>query len=331
MRGKNLGKFLRAVDLLAKAEGVTIDELSEELKINRRSVYRLLEFIQEFGFPIYEDKIRLEKKKRWKLEATYLKKLPNMKLPDINLSLPEIISLYFLKGEERLYKGTEIGKHINSAFNKIGVFAPNGLADKIDKIKTLFIPFSKFAKDYSGKEKIIESLTEAMLQKKTCHVKYHSFSDNKIKEFKIDPLNFFERKGGLYIFARITRFGDIRMLAVERIQAIELTNDSFVYPDDFDPEAALSSAFDIIYDDPIEAKIWFSAAQARYIKERQWAKEQKIKEQKDGSIILEMKTSGFWDVKKWVLSFGAEAKVLKPEKLKKTVIEEMKAGLAIYS
>ncbi|MBI3755524.1 MAG: WYL domain-containing protein, partial [Deltaproteobacteria bacterium] len=71
--------------------------------------------------------------------------------------------------------------------------------------------------------------------------------------------------------------------------------------------------------------------QARYIKERQWAKEQKIKEQKDGSIILEIKTSGFWDVKKWVLSFGAEARVLKPEKLRKAVIEEMKAGLAGYS
>lgn len=56
-----------------------------------------------------------------------------------------------------------------------------------------------------------------------------------------------------------------------------------------------------------------------------------MKEQKDGSIILEMKTSGWWDVKKWVLSFGAEAKVLKPEKLRKEIIEEMKAGLAIYS
>ena len=271
-----------------------------------------------------------KRKNAGNLRLRNLKKLPNIKLPDINLSLPEIISLYFLKGEERLYKGTDIGKHINSAFNKIGVFAPNGLADKIDKIKTLFIPFSKFAKDYSGKEKIIESLTEAMLQKKTCHVKYHSFSDNKIKEFKIDPLNFFERKGGLYIFARITRFGDIRMLAVERIQAIELTNDSFVYPDDFDPEAALSSAFDIIYDDPIEAKIWFSAAQARYVKERQWAKEQKIKEQKDGSIILEMKTSGFWDVKKWALSFGAEAEVLEPKELREAIGNEIKKVMGVY-
>ena len=271
-----------------------------------------------------------KRKNAGNLRLRNLKKLPNIKLPDINLSLPEIISLYFLKGEERLYKGTEIGKHINSAFNKIGVFAPNGLADKIDKIKTLFIPFSKFAKDYSGKEKIIESLTEAMLQKKTCHVKYHSFSDNKIKEFKIDPLNFFERKGGLYIFARITRFGDIRMMAVERIQTMELTNDYFEYPDDFDPEEALSSAFDIIYDDPIEAKIWFSAAQARYVKERQWAKEQKIKEQKDGSIILEMKTSGFWDVKKWALSFGAEAEVLEPKELREAIGNEIKKVMGVY-
>ena len=271
-----------------------------------------------------------KRKNAGNLRLRNLKKLPNIKLPDINLSLPEIISLYFLKGEERLYKGTEIGKNIRSAFNKIGVFAPNGLADKIDKIKTLFIPFSKFAKDYSGKEKIIESLTEAMLQKKTCHVKYHSFSDNKIKEFKIDPLNFFERKGGLYIFARITRFGDIRMMAVERIQTMELTNDYFEYPDDFDPEEALSSAFDIIYDDPIEAKIWFSAAQARYVKERQWAKEQKIKEQKDGSIILEMKTSGFWDVKKWALSFGAEAEVLEPKELREAIGNEIKKVMGVY-
>ncbi|MEK6539358.1 MAG: hypothetical protein AABZ21_01805 [Deltaproteobacteria bacterium] len=31
------------------------------------------------------------------------------------------------------------------------------------------------------------------------------------------------------------------------------------------------------------------------------------------------------------MSFGAEAKVLKPDKLRKEIIEEMKAGLAIYS
>ncbi len=300
--------------------------MSEGLGIDKRSVYRLLNFIDyDLGFPILDYKDPLERQKRWKLEDTYLKKLPNIKLPDLNLTLSEIVSLYFLKGAEHLYKDTDIGKHIHSAFAKLGMFVPNGFADKIDKIKTLFIPLSKFAKNYSEKEKIIESLAEAMLQKKTCCVKYHSFSDDKIKEFKIDPLHFFENNGGLYVFVRATRFNQIRMLAVERIQTFESTDDCFEYPKNFTPEQMLNSAFDIVYDDPIHAKIWFSAEQARYIKERRWAKEQKIKEQKDGSIIFEMKTSGLWDVKKWVLSFGQEAKVLGPEKLKKAVTGEIEA------
>ena len=38
---------------------------------------------------------------------------------------------------------------------------------------------------------------------------------------------------------------------------------------------------------------------------------------KDGSIVLKMKTSGWYDVQKWILSFGAEARVLEPAQLKK--------------
>lgn len=38
-----------------------------------------------------------------------------------------------------------------------------------------------------------------------------------------------------------------------------------------------------------------------------------------------MNTSGWWDVKKWVLSFGAEAEVLEPAKLRRDVIDELKS------
>ena len=38
-----------------------------------------------------------------------------------------------------------------------------------------------------------------------------------------------------------------------------------------------------------------------------------------------MKTSVLWDVKKWILSYGAEAKVLEPEKLRKELAEEVAA------
>jgi predicted DNA-binding transcriptional regulator YafY len=55
MRGSNLRKFLKALDLLSKPEGVTIDELQKELEIDRRSVYRQIEFIESLDFPIYDD------------------------------------------------------------------------------------------------------------------------------------------------------------------------------------------------------------------------------------------------------------------------------------
>jgi len=88
----------------------------------------------------------------------------------------------------------------------------------------------------------------------------------------------------------------------------------------------LESAFDIVCGEPIDVKIWFPAGQSRYIKERKWSKTQKIEDQKDGSIILSMTTSGWWDVKRWVLSFGADAKVLEPEELRKEIVEELEAA-----
>jgi len=330
MRGKNLLKLLKTLDLLSKPQGTTIEEMAESLEVDRRSVYRIINLVEELGFPIYDEEIPLEKRKRWKLEESYLKKLPNMKLPQINLTLSEIISLYLLKGEEGLYKGTEIERHIRAAFEKLSLFVPKDTFGQLEKIKALFISPAKLTKDYAGKEKIIEQLTGAMLQKKTCKIKYHSFSDDQIKNFKIDPLHFFENNGGLYLIVNTTAFGEIRTLAVERIKEITPTTSTFEYPANFDPEVMLESAFDIIWGDPIHAKIWFSADQARYIKERKWSKNQEIEDQKDGSIILSMNTSGRWDLKKWVLSCGAEAKLLEPKDLSREIANELNSALSFY-
>lgn len=324
MRGKNLVKFLKAIDLIGRPQGITIDELGDELGIVRRSVYRVLEVVQELGVPIYDDDS--ERPKKWKIEEGYLKKLPNQKIPDLNLTLSEIIALYLLKGHERAYKGSDIEKKIDSAFAKIDAFVPEGLASNLNKIKTLFVPSSKFSKDYSGKEEIIEQLTDAMLQQKTCLVKYHSYSNDEIKEFKVDPLYFFEHKEGLYIFANATSFSDVIILAVERFQEVELTEGDFKYPEDFDPEERLDQAFGLVANDPIDVKIKFSADQARYIKERQWTKDQIITEQDDGSIIIAMKTSGKHEIKRWVLSYGADAELLEPKDLTKEIVEELKAA-----
>ncbi|MBC2696294.1 MAG: hypothetical protein HF982_13670 [Desulfobacteraceae bacterium] len=51
------------------------------------SVYRIVRVMEDIGFPVYTDKIPTEKEKRWKLEASYLKKLPNMKMTEVCIYL----------------------------------------------------------------------------------------------------------------------------------------------------------------------------------------------------------------------------------------------------
>ena len=81
----------------------------------------------------------------------------------------------------------------------------------------------------------------------------------------------------------------------------------------------------------MKVRIWFSPDQVRYVKERKWSKNQEIVDQEDGSIILSMETSGWWDVKRWILSYGSTAKVLEPEDLREEILAELRAAQDCYT
>ena len=327
---RHLVKILKAVEILARPGGATMDELREGLEVDRRTAYRLRDTLEELNFPIFEDASGLDGRKRFRFDDSYLRKLPNLHMPDLNLSLAEVIALYFIRGNTSLFKGTDIERNIAAAFAKLDAFMPDRMADQIDRIKTLIVSTSHFSKDYSDKQDVIDTLTDAMFRQETCQVQYHSFHDDQIKSFLIDPLHFFERDGGLYLFVRATKYGHIRVLAVERIIAIESTKETFIPPDDFDAEALLKGAFGIIYDDPITVKLRFSPDTARYIKERKWAEDQTFSDQPDGSVILEMSTSGWFEVKRWILSFGPRAELLEPLEMREEVRKELKTATANY-
>lgn len=328
--GRHLVKMLKAVDFLARPGGASMEELGEALEVDRRTAYRIRETLEELGFPLYDDSSSQDGRKRYRFEESYLKKLPNLKIPELNLTLSELIALYFIRGNGKLFSGTDIERNIESAYIKLDAFMPEGLARNLEKVKTLFVSSSKFAKDYRDKQGIIETITDAIFRQQTCLVEYHSFHDDKVKGFKIDPLKFFERDGGLYLFVRATTYEHIRVLAVERINKLTITEATFFQPDGFDPDALLENAFSIVSDDPVDVKIRFSLEVARYIRERRWAKEQCIIDEPDGSIIMHMKTSGWMDVQKWILSFGPDAELLEPNELRLEIKKKLLNTVDLY-
>lgn len=119
-----------------------------------------------------------------------------------------------------IYKGTDIEGAIEAVFARLGAFVPADIVKKLSRITILFVATEKFAKDYSGKQELIAELANAMLSQITCYTAYQSFSGGDVVNFAIDSLHFLEKNKGLYLFARATHSGYIRVLAVERIQSI---------------------------------------------------------------------------------------------------------------
>ncbi|MBW8004137.1 MAG: WYL domain-containing protein, partial [Planctomycetes bacterium] len=208
-----------------------------------------------------------EPEKRWKIEETFLLKLPNLSLPDLNLTREEIILLNYLISQGSIFRHTDIEKYLFTLQEKLKAFLPHNeqLQHSLSKLDDIFIPSGKLLKNYSGKEEIIDDLIDSILLHKTCLIIYHAFSTDKTKTFYIHPLKLFEHDGGLYVFVRIVKHDSIRIVAIERIQKLTVLQEIFEYPSDFNPEKILDSAFTITFSDPITAKIWFSPDQAKYI------------------------------------------------------------------
>jgi predicted DNA-binding transcriptional regulator YafY len=191
------------------------------------------------------------------------------------------------------------------------------------KLDDIFIPSSANLGDYSGQGDILDDITDSIVNLNRCIVTYHSFIYNEIKRFQIDPLKLFEHAGALYMFARVIDFDSISILTVRRIKQIAVIDQHFEFPEGFDPEEILDSAAELIIGEPVSARIWFSKDVADYIRNSRWALKQDISDQPDGSIILSIGSSGVVDIRKWVLSFGSQAKVVEP----RILIDEIEAEI----
>ena len=323
---KNLDKLLTTIALISKTGGATAQEIADKLGVTREKTYDWLRKIKEYGFEI--EKKRDENNKIRNILIKHTGKWSDLfNSSGITFSRDELVALGLLKNGLQTYHGNEIKKITHDLFKKINKAVSMDLDGKINDLNFFFPAYARLNKNYKGKEQIIDILVKAIQERHKCLITYSAFHDGKTKDHVISPLHLFEHQGGLYLFVHIDPFDNIRTLALERISQITESEEIFIRPTlkEFDPELRMKNVFGLICDDsgPIEVKIWFSAHQAPYIKERIWSPSQDIIDQNDGSIILKMKTSGRYEIKRWVLGYGAEAEVLQPNNLREEIADEL--------
>jgi predicted DNA-binding transcriptional regulator YafY len=240
----------------------------------------------------------------------------------VSLTLTEQMALYFSKGLFKPLQGTPMYESLESALHKIGAALPpqsfqflRGL-DQAISVRTIGF------KDYSRSKDVINVLTRSVFHKFTTRINHRAVGFDEGIEREVDPYRLWYVNNGIYLVARDHRSGEIRPFAVERISAAKPTNRRFEIPADFDFEKFSESAFNVIWGEPQEVTIRFSSEQAPYIRERTWHPSQKIEARPDGAIELSMNVANLWEVKRWLIGYGADARVLEPKALAKEIEEE---------
>lgn len=126
--------------------------------------------------------------------------------------------------------------------------------------------------------------------------------------------------------------GALRTFKLERIQRIELLDERYIIPDEFDPRDLLDTAWGIWYteDEPQKVVLRFHPRVVHRVRETRWHRYEKVREQPDGSLIWEAEVAEPQEMVPWIRGWGADVEVLEPKELREAIMGEAKVLAELY-
>jgi predicted DNA-binding transcriptional regulator YafY len=300
----------------------TISDMADSHTVSTKTIRRDLAALMEAGFPLYDE--RYDGKVYWRLNEEY------KGLPLATLSLSETAALYFSKKLVVNLAAPPFSDDIASAFKKIESALPDRNIKFLDSLDNMISVRADAPKDLEHRKVTIRILMEAIGEEVKVKMQYYSVHSQQKKTYSIQPYRLMYFRGGLYLFALVEEYKQIRTFAIERIESIEKTRDSFEKPADFSVESYLESAFGVVKEDPFDVEIVFNSDISEYVRSRVWHPSQQVREIGGGRISMKMHVGGEFELGSWILSFGPSAMVVSPERLRRRVEGELARALENY-
>jgi len=305
------------VKLLFSGESYSLSELSRMLSCSKQTVIRLVDDIDK-SYDVEIEQSRIANRHYYRIKKPT--RIPMMSVSETEFMVLQMCRDFtaHLLGKQLFMEATNtlVKSHALASGHKSGASAP------------FFSSYRPGTIDYTPHHDSIHTLIEAMKQKKVCKIVYQAIMETKPKTYAIMPLKLFSHKDTIYLHARIhvTKGRKCKemefdpLLAVHRIRKVATTDAVYEYPQDYDFEQVYNQNFGIIKDEAFKVEVEFTGWAAKYVSERIWSPDQKIKKVGTNKIILEFTASSEPEVISWLLWFGEEVRVIGPM----WVVEELK-------
>jgi predicted DNA-binding transcriptional regulator YafY len=293
-------------------------KLAREIEVSTKSVYRDIEFMRDrLNLPIEFNSAR----------NGYFYNGEVSGFPTMQITEGEIFALVVAEKALQQYRGTSFERPLLSAIKKMEQSLPDTISLNLADIEQT-ISFRTRAEPILNL-KIFDALAKAVAQRKQLELNYRKPGQQKTEVRIVDPYHLANINGEWFLFAHDHARKDIRTFVPARIQSVKQTGKTFGRPETFSLEKRLRDSFGVHSGKGrFEVVIRFNARAADYIREKKWHESQQLRELKGGGVELKLKLSSLAEIGRWVLSWGGDAKVLKPRELAEDVVKSAKAILA---
>lgn len=315
-----LARMLQIHEELKRGAHANCTTLSRLLEVERKTVLRDVKFMRErLGLPIGNDASEKRYYYTEEVEA----------FPTMQVSEGEVFSLLVARKALEPYRGTSFYRQLDGSFNKLAA----GMQDKVSFTATTELQTISFASAGVGKAdlKVFNALSRGVSRELEVEFDYCKPGMSARERRHVQPYHLANRNNLWYLVGRCRQRAALRTFAVPRISAVEVTRRRFAIDPKFSPQEFFRGALGVMGgDQQHRVVIRFSGAAATRVREREWHESQELRERPGGEVDLELVLGALEEVECWVLSWGAEAEVLRPAQLRRSVVATLERTRARY-
>lgn len=292
--------------------------LANELEVSTKSIQRDIEFMRDrMELPLSYDRAHFGYFYTEEVGA----------FPTLQMTEGELFALVVAEKALQQYRGTSFEKPLVSAFKKMASSLPETISVNFDSWDQT-ISFHTSAEPIIDLN-IFELLSKATTEQVQIEFEYRKPSAKRPESRTVDPYHLANINGEWFLFGFCHLRKDLRTFAPARIASIRRTKHRFKRPAKFSLDQRLRKSFGVIPgNQSYKVVVQFDELTSTFIREKKWHASQKLKNLPHGGVELTLELSSLIEVQRWILGWGASAKVIAPNELAEAVTEAAKSIVA---
>ena len=217
---------------------------------------------------------------------------------------------------------------MQSALTKIRSVLPRERQDDLDRLSQAMAIFGEARLPSGLDQRMLLPIQQAIVSRRVLRMTYRARArdDDTVRE--VEPLGVTYHNAAWYLVAWCRLRKDFRYFKIERLRALEVSEEKFAPRPDFSLHDHLRELRTT--GERILVRVWFSLDAIERVRRESYAEIQ-TEQAARGGFEVTMETFSLDWLARWLLSFGFEAEALAPAKLRTKVATQATAVVQNYA